>query len=122
MRTDSLLDSVASGILTGGGLRGLMAGRTAILSASLTAGILCAVLQLSYNEVHVQRVKYVNKISQQPESSPSTARWISPRVLKWIGLTEYTDEEYIAKLKHQRDTHLDRIRQLEEQLEEERRK
>ncbi len=79
-------------------------------------------LQLSYNEVHVQRVKYVNKISQQPESSPSTARWISPRVLKWIGLTEYTDEQYIAKLKHQRDTHLDRIRQLEEQLEEERRK
>jgi hypothetical protein len=39
------------------------------------------------------------------------------RMLTKLGIQQISDEEYLAKLKKTRDTHLKRIEQLERQLE-----
>lgn len=93
-----------------------LAGRRAILPAALTAAPACAALQFAWNEVQIRRLDRVtDKIHQQNSPQPEE-RNVLVHLLKWIGVTEYTDEQHIAKLSRQREAYLRRIAVLEEQV------
>ena len=102
----------------------LTAGRRAVLPAALTGGVACALLQLLYNEVQVMRVTYVGQQQRQNPSTilPKEKSALFPRFLKLFGLSEYSDEEFLTKLKSQRDGHLAKICKLEEEIEAENKK
>jgi hypothetical protein len=90
--------------------------------------VFCAVGQLLYNELGVQRVKYVSRTS--PAASPrrplpSTSEITELRVPKEplfdrmvqaIGFKKLADEEYLAQMREKRATHLQRIAELEAEL------
>ena len=84
--------------------------------------VFCAVGQLLYNELGVQRVKFVSAASPRP--SPSVSEITEPvhkeplfdRIIHAIGFKKVPDEEYLAKMKEERATHLQRIAELEAEL------
>ncbi|KIY64745.1 hypothetical protein CYLTODRAFT_424937 [Cylindrobasidium torrendii FP15055 ss-10] len=115
-RVENTLDSALSGFLTGGILRGILAGRRAILPAALTAAPACAALQFAWNEVQIRRLDRVTDKIHQENSPQLEERNLLVHLLKWVGVTEYTDEQHIAKLSRQRDAYLRRIAVLEEQV------
>lgn len=128
LRTHKALDTGVSGVLAGGLLRGWKSGRRVILPGALTAGAVCTVLQLAYNELSVLRLKYV---SRHKKDSFSIDRHLPPpppvafvpqkpileRILITFGMQPISDQEYLTKLKHTRDIHLKRIKELEQQAE-----
>lgn len=106
-----------------------------------TGALLCTLLQLAYNELGVMRLNYISKKLQSPMktearsnlsisqpvpaatsetslSSPSVERvpW-TDRVFSLFGLQKVSDEEYLARLKRDRDAHLRRIAELEKETE-----
>ncbi len=108
----------------------------------VTGSIVCVLLQFAYNEIGVARVKYVSQTFGDPtkpssllqtkpvvpqESTslgsvsstvPQTpAKAFSDRVFDLFGFRKVTDDEYLEKLKQQRDGHLRRIAELEKELE-----
>ncbi|KAJ7174016.1 hypothetical protein C8R43DRAFT_634420 [Mycena crocata] len=123
LRKEKLVDSGVSGAATGGMLRGMMAGRGTVAPAALTAGMACIILQAAYNEVRVQRIKYVGKISRPPKSNPvpteaPSKQPLSSRILGFFGLKVITDEELLTRLKREREGHLKKIQELEREIEE----
>lgn len=93
--------------------------------------VVAAILQYSYNEINLSRLRYISKLKQEnrtavpkpvikPRNSPPslepTETWMEV-FLKTIGMTPVTDEEYIAKMKKTRNVYLKRIHELEVQLE-----
>ncbi|KAJ7685353.1 hypothetical protein DFH06DRAFT_969222, partial [Mycena polygramma] len=120
LRRHHLLDSGVSGAATGGILRGLMAGRRTVAPAAITAGMVCALLQAAYNELGIQRIKYVSKLPQSagvpiPEVPPTPS--LTSRILGAVGVQLLTDEELLMKLKQGREKHLKKIAELERELE-----
>ena len=100
-----------------GGVAGIWAG-------ARTAGVICTVLQFSFNELTVMRVKFVSskiqeshrppEITSPPPDKPEEPRTsIVDRLMAVIGFTKLTDEEYLKVLKKQRDEALERIAVLE---------
>ncbi|PBL02383.1 hypothetical protein ARMGADRAFT_1158927 [Armillaria gallica] len=123
MRTNKLLDTGISGAITGGVLRGITTGRSAIVSGGITASIASTLVQLGYNELLVTRLKYVSQQStQSADPEPRQNRWAERRatVMSWFGLSKYSDEEFLESMKAQRSQYLARIGELERQLEKER--
>ncbi|KAG7449072.1 uncharacterized protein BT62DRAFT_1073604 [Guyanagaster necrorhizus] len=123
MRSSKLLDTGISGAITGGFLRGITAGRYAVVSGGITAGIASILVQLGYNELRVTRLKYVSQQSSRPaDPGPTQNRWADRRatVMSWFGLSKYSDEEFLESMKAQRLQYLARIGELERQLERER--
>ncbi|KAJ6597056.1 hypothetical protein DFH09DRAFT_110519 [Mycena vulgaris] len=123
LRKHDLLDSGVSGAATGGLLRGITSGRRTIASGALTAGIVCVLLQAAYNELGIQRIKYVGKISQPninevPTYAPAKPS-LTTRILGTFGVRMLSDEELLVKFRRERDVHLKKIQQLERELEEE---
>lgn len=93
--------------------------------------VVATVVQYSYNEVNLARLRHISKLKQEnrqavkipvikPQNShpdpASTTTWMDV-FLKAIGLTPITDEEYIAKMKKTRGVYLNRIEELQAQLE-----
>lgn len=111
-------------------------GRLGIVPGLCTGGVVCALLQWTYNELSIRRIKYVSRIVRHsspqispavPASQPSTPpapsvlpepsnRW-GDRVLQTLGFRSLSDEELLAKLKATRDEHLRRIKVLEKEVE-----
>ncbi|KAL5529676.1 hypothetical protein ACEPAG_5661 [Sanghuangporus baumii] len=141
MRIHHLEDSALTGALLGGVFNAWKRGPRGVLPGAFTASLACTALQLLVNELDVQRVRYVSRLSR-PESSSTSASGFSvseaqnaqsatstdanrssfgERVLAFLGITKVDDTEYIRRLKAKRDAHLARIRELETQIEEERR-
>ncbi|KAJ7741585.1 hypothetical protein DFH07DRAFT_55648 [Mycena maculata] len=125
LRRHNLLDSGLSGAATGGMLRGVTAGRRTVVPAALTAGLACVLLQAAYNELGIQRIKYVGKHSPQLETSLVPVETTTPvkqslttRILGTLGVKQLSDEELLVKLRRQRETHLEKIRELEGELDE----
>ncbi|KJA14817.1 hypothetical protein HYPSUDRAFT_194783 [Hypholoma sublateritium FD-334 SS-4] len=131
IRRDKILDSAVSGSITGSLLRGIRSGRSAIVPGFIMGTAVAAILQYSYNEINLSRLRYISKLNQEnrtavpkpvirPRNSPPspepTETWMEV-FLKTIGMTPVTDEEYIAKMKKTRDVYLKRIHELEVQLE-----
>ena len=76
------------------------------------------------NEFGVQRVKYVSRRRTPPiqtapkaESLPSES-W-TQLLFRSIGFQRVAQDEYLSRLKRERDTYLIRIAELEKQIEEE---
>ncbi|KAF5389884.1 hypothetical protein D9757_003630 [Collybiopsis confluens] len=127
IRTDRLLDSGVSGLITGGILRGFTRNARGILPGAISAGVLCTLLQYMYNESKIIRLEYLvykRQTSQQapsgstssPVSQSSDAKPWAQRLLSTIGITSLSDEEYLASLKKQRDTHMKRITEIEHEM------
>ncbi|KAL7283599.1 hypothetical protein ACG7TL_003034 [Trametes sanguinea] len=120
-----MLDTTVSGALTGAVINRWQNGR--VWAGARTAALLCALLQLGYNETGVMRIKYVSRKLQETQSQPQAAlapvpvqeKDASPkmsffdRAMSIIGFRKLTDEEYLKTLKKQRDEALARIAALE---------
>ncbi|KAJ7046978.1 hypothetical protein C8F04DRAFT_1062368 [Mycena alexandri] len=120
LRRHNLLDSGISGAATGGVLRGLTMGRRTVAPAAITAGIACVLFQAAYNELGIQRIKFVGKLSQQPKAVPPPPTPAGPsltaRILGAIGVKTLSDEELLLRLKRERDKHLNKIEELEREV------
>lgn len=117
-----------------------IAGPKAVLPGAITVGVIATLLQLGYNEIGVQRLKYISRQhTAEPEprsvvvaSTPATyqeapettliedPRSWKARILSLMGVRKMSEEEYLKRLKLQREHHLVRIKELEQKLEEER--
>ncbi|KAI0691039.1 hypothetical protein BC835DRAFT_1279928, partial [Cytidiella melzeri] len=143
MRTHKLLDSSISGALTGGLLYSFRRGSKGIIPGATTAGLVCTLLQLIYNESTVLRVKYVSqKLAEtrpSPVYTPGPAHTSSPtatvadvsnhreppkafseRFFDFLGMPKMSDEEFLEKLRVKRDSYMRRIVELEAEREKER--
>ncbi|OCB86784.1 hypothetical protein A7U60_g6246 [Sanghuangporus baumii] len=127
MRMHHLEDSALTGVVLGGAFNAW--------KRAFTASLACTALQLLVNELDVQRVRYVSHSgrsstsayvlsaseSQNATSADANRPSFGERVLTFIGITKVDDTEYLRRLKAKRDAHLARIRELEAQIEKERR-
>ncbi|KAF4576700.1 hypothetical protein EYR36_004679 [Pleurotus pulmonarius] len=117
-----LLDSAVSGALTVGSLRAFKTGPKGILSGALAGATVCALLQYGYNEIGVQRLKYITR-PQSSQSKPATPvddnTSVFDRVLSSLGIDRVPDDKYLIMLKDRREKHLRRIQELEAQIAEE---
>ncbi|KIK59607.1 hypothetical protein GYMLUDRAFT_672988 [Collybiopsis luxurians FD-317 M1] len=126
IRADRLLDSGVSGFITGGILRGFTRNFRGALPGAVSAGVLCTLLQYMYNESRVVRLEYLihqRQNHQQPSTSQtpnvnSSKPW-TERIFASIGIKSLSDEEYLASLKKQRDVHLERIAEIEDEMKKE---
>ncbi|RDB22273.1 hypothetical protein Hypma_010602 [Hypsizygus marmoreus] len=122
LRQHKTLDTGISGVLAGGALRGWKSGPRAIVPGALTIGAVCTLLQLAYNEIGITRLRYVSGLNgtlSVPKSSSPPSKSLSQRFLGLLGLQAVTDEEYLAKMKTTRDSHVKRIAELERQIQQE---
>ncbi|KAI9057913.1 hypothetical protein FKP32DRAFT_1597872 [Trametes sanguinea] len=120
-----VLDTTVSGALTGAIINRWRNGR--VWAGARTAGLICALLQLGYNEIGVMRIKYVSRKIQETQARPQATPTPVPvqeqdttpktsffdRAMSVIGFRKLTDEEYLKTLKKQRDEALARIAVLE---------
>lgn len=101
-----------------GGTRGALTGM-------MFGSVFCAVGQLLYNELGVQRVMYISRTG--PAASPRPSLPISSgitelpvpkeplldRMIHTIGLKRVSDERYLAQLREERAAYLRKIAELE---------
>ncbi|KAJ8472715.1 hypothetical protein ONZ45_g16553 [Pleurotus djamor] len=119
LRSQKLLDSSLSGAITAGGLRGMKSGPRSVLPGAVTGAIICTLLQYTFNEVRVQRLKYLLRPQFIATNSPSAPEVETPffdRILANIGMERIPDEKYLRMLKDRREKHLSRIRELEAEI------
>lgn len=98
-----------------GGVRGA-------LSGAVMGAFGCTIAQLAVNELEVTRLKFVSrklKASPRPapvESKPAEPQNVPPfldKVARLFGLQRMSNEEYLTKLRKERDAALKRIAILE---------
>jgi len=92
--------------------------------------VFCTLGQMLYNEIGVQRIKFISRrypIPSQLPTPPTVSRLTEPpvpkkslldRMIHAIGVNKLSDEEYLAKMREDRVAYLRRIAKLETQLEE----
>ncbi|KAI0086200.1 hypothetical protein BDY19DRAFT_961833 [Irpex rosettiformis] len=122
MRMTNLLDSSISGALTGGIIHSYNRGPAYFLSGASRVGVICAALQLGFNELRVQRVKFASRNAEKtrypasPEPKPmEPKKSLFERFLRVLGGRTLSDEEYLEILKRKREGALRRIAELEEE-------
>ncbi|KAI0647317.1 hypothetical protein C8Q79DRAFT_1000261 [Trametes meyenii] len=123
LRTHHLLDSAASGALTGAIINKWRNGR--VLAGASTAAFICTLLQLGFNELGVARIKYISRKIHETQDAPAPLPApevaatpkvsIFDRFLGIIGFRKLSDDEYLKVLKKQRDEALERIAVLEKE-------
>jgi len=102
----------------------MIAGVRAILPGAIVVGAASTVLQYGYNELGIARLRYVSKLQRNPSGNQEgkTLNEVSEpafqSLLKFIGFVPLSDEEYLAKLRISREIYLQRIAELEKQVEE----
>jgi hypothetical protein len=115
----------------------LSGGRPGLVPGLCTGAFICTLLQWTYNELGIAKVKFVsrNRRSQvapappnlQPPSSPSLTsnnrpteppRPFSYKILSFLGFQRISDEEHLTKMKATRDHYLRQIEVLEREAEE----
>ncbi len=106
-----------------GGTRGAFTGM-------VFGSVFCTLGQVLYNEISVQRIKFISRrhpIPSQPPTPPTVSGPAEPpvpkkrlldRMIRFIGINKLSDEEYLAKMREERAAYLRRIAKLEAQLEE----
>ncbi|KAF9645296.1 hypothetical protein BDM02DRAFT_3120436 [Thelephora ganbajun] len=126
MRFTHVPDTTVSGAIAGALLTSWKSGYRRALPGAVTSALFCATLQLIGNELGVQRVKYVsgrqisNQTAQAVDNSPSES-W-TQLLFRSIGFQRVAQDEYLSRLKRERDAYLARIAELEKQIEEEKRR
>ncbi|KAI9466163.1 hypothetical protein BJY52DRAFT_329801 [Lactarius psammicola] len=128
MRLHHTFDSAVSGGFTGGVWNTWRRGTRGALTGMMFGSVFCTVGQLLYNELGVQRVKFVSRTSpaashRLPFPSASGVTDISvpkeplfERMIHAIGLKRVSDEEYLAQMREERAKYLQRIAELEAKL------
>ena len=128
------LDDIAIALLLMGSRTGGAAG---IPAGVLTAGLACVIAQLAVNQGNIERVKYISsRFPPSTRTSPEETSLASSQsqtfrgqvsethaagkdlldhALSLFGVTRLNDEEYLRKLKWQRERALKRISELEAQ-------
>jgi hypothetical protein len=107
-----------------GGIRGTFTGM-------MFGSLFCTLGQVLYNEIGVQRIKFISRRYPIPSHPPAptvsgTADPPMPkqplldRVIHAIGINRLSDEEYLTQMREERAAYLRRIAGLEAQLEEDR--
>jgi hypothetical protein len=103
-----------------GGTRGTFTGM-------VFGSVFCTLGQVLYNEMGVQRLKYISRSYPTPSQPPTPSTVSEPsvpkkplldRVIHVIGINKLSDEEYLAQMREKRAAYLLRIEKLEAQLEE----
>lgn len=74
------------------------------------AGLACVALQYGFNRFTMSRLRTLAQ--PVPETPPEPELPLRDRVLKVFGLSAVPEEEYLKKLKNQRDTYQKRIDDL----------
>lgn len=100
-----------------------------VLAGARTAGLVCALVQLGYNELGVTRIKFVTRKIEEaampapapaiPEATETPKMTFFDHALSLIGFRKLSEEEYVKVLKKQRDEALERIAILERERAEE---
>ncbi|KIJ69335.1 hypothetical protein HYDPIDRAFT_24179 [Hydnomerulius pinastri MD-312] len=144
IRVSRLLDSGISGALAGGILNTWKRGKPGLVPGLSTGGMMCMLLQWTFNEFDIIRISYLAENSgAQTQPTPAIAKVTagSPRVeaplppipqattvsppesssfldslFSKFG-RKVSNEEYVRRLRAQRDSHLRRIAELEEEEE-----
>jgi len=134
LRTYNLLDTGISGTLTGGLLNTWKRGRPGLVPGLCTGAFVCTLLQWTYNEFSIARVKYVSH-SRHSQVVPAvhgssltpplpaasdpepTTPW-THKIYDFIGFRHIPDDEYLVKLKALRAIYLQQIEVLEKEGEE----
>ncbi|KAF9233601.1 hypothetical protein BU15DRAFT_53652 [Melanogaster broomeanus] len=142
IRTSRLLDSGIGGALAGGILNAWKRGRPGLVPGLTTGALMCSLLQWTFNEVDILRISYVSGNFAVPDQlmipgaddvvkpsrvevpqfsipnlgvvDPPQANSLTDRLLSIFG-RQISDEAYLKRLKAQRDSHLRRIAELEEE-------
>src|SRR6266852_1145126 len=106
-----------------GGTRGTFAGM-------VFGSVFCTLGQVLYNEMGVQRLKFISRryaIPSQPPTPSTISGLAEPsvpkkplldRMIHAIGINRLSDEEYLAQMREKRTACLRRIEKLEAQLKE----
>ena len=90
-------------------------------AGSITGMVICSLLQLSFNELEVQRIKLVSKRLQgagshaEPAPVPKPSEPFMKRFMAWFGVKQVTREEYLDKLREERDLVWAEIQRLEQE-------
>lgn len=125
MRLHHTLDSALSGGITGGIWNTWRRGTRGALTGMMFGSVFCAVGQFLYNELGVQRVKYVSRtgpaastrptlpISSGITELPVPQKPFFDRMIHAIGLRRVSDEQYLAQLREERAAYLRKIAELE---------
>lgn len=110
-------------VFPSGGTRGTFTGM-------VFGSVFCTLGQVLYNEMGVQRLKFISRrylVPSQPPAPSTVSGLAEPSVpkkplLDWmihgIGISRLSDEEYLAQMREKRAACLRRIEKLEAQLEE----
>ncbi|KAI0273584.1 hypothetical protein BC834DRAFT_966089 [Gloeopeniophorella convolvens] len=128
LRTRGMVDSALSGGIMGCVHNLRRRGPRGAAGGILAGSIICTLGQVLYNEIGVQRIKYVSRgLSAAPSLPPLTApvlvnppepeKPLFDRMINAIGLTKLSDDEYLAQMKKQRAACLRRIAELEAEAE-----
>ncbi|KLO13510.1 hypothetical protein SCHPADRAFT_358050 [Schizopora paradoxa] len=133
LRMKNVIDSSIAGAMVGAAINAFKRGAAGMPAGAITAGIACSLVQVIVNEANIQRVKYASSLpgaiitpSRQDGSTEShpTHQSVSEakpkksfldHALRMIGVSRATDEEYLQKLKVQRERLLRRIDELEKE-------
>lgn len=92
----------------------------------MTAAAICVLLQYAVNEADIARLRYISRqrgtlTGQPPDTlAPERPPSLTQRIIRAVGIRKMTEDEYLEKMKKTRDHHLQRIAELERQLEAER--
>ncbi|KIK31145.1 hypothetical protein PISMIDRAFT_133564 [Pisolithus microcarpus 441] len=145
IRTSHLLDSAVSGGITGGILSTWKRGKVGLVPGLGTGALLCTLLQWGVNELHIFRIRHVYRTttmslpavgdeSDTMKGHDANDRLVSPsvqmasyqhqggeswgdRILSAFG-RRISDDDYLKRLKTERETYLRRMEELERDLHE----
>jgi hypothetical protein len=107
-----------------------LGGTRGTLTGMMFGSVLCTLGQVVYNEMGVQRLKFISRRYYFPSQPPTPPTVFEPaeasvpkkplldRMIHAIGINRLSDEEYLAQIKENRAAYLRRIEKLEAQLEE----
>ncbi|KAI6127812.1 hypothetical protein EV401DRAFT_968129 [Pisolithus croceorrhizus] len=145
IRTSRLLDSAVSGGIAGGVLNAWKRGKVGLVPGLGTGALLCTLLQWGVNELHVFRIRHVYRTtatslpvvgdeSDTMKGHDANDRFVPPNVqmvsyqhqdaeswgnciLSAFG-RRISDDDYLKRLKTEREAYLRRIEELERDLRE----
>lgn len=130
MRLNRVLDSALSGGITGSVLNTWRRGTRGTFTGMMFGSVFCTLGQVLYNEMGVQRLKFISRRYPIPSQPPTPSTVSGPaepsvpkkplldRMIHVIGINRLSDEEYLVQMREKRAAYLRRIENLETQLEE----
>ncbi|KAG1770353.1 hypothetical protein EV702DRAFT_978070, partial [Suillus placidus] len=135
IRSRKVLDSSISGALAGSILNTWKRGRSGTVPGLATGAVMCGLFQWAFNEFDILRITHVSRVVHAqplpvtpaapvpthslPVAAPEPPRSLTDRIFAVFG-HRMSDEEYLNRVKTQRDNHLRRIEQLERERDEKR--